>query len=306
MNIELDHVFVCASPSAPEAEEFVRFGLREGLRNEHAGQGTSCRRFGFANTMIELLWVSDPRETQSEATQRTLLWDRWSARAGRASPFGVCVRPVHPQNAELPFPAWEYRPAYLPDPLVMHIAESGVEEPMWIHLGFLRRADRERWFTEHPAGIREITGLSLTTPVLPRPKEWSRAKFSQVERERSRFSKLNSTASVEIRWRTLGRTCRSFFDCDCRPYRGQLLIVGWSQRVDAVSHPLSADDARASTHNLDRSSQNRQECDGRCNPEGQPEPIEGHGASNALFGLDGLGYECRDDEQTEVYAKRNA
>jgi hypothetical protein len=165
MNIELDHVFVCASPSAPEAEEFVRFGLREGLRNEHAGQGTSCRRFGFANTMIELLWVSDPRETQSEATQRTLLWDRWSAREGTASPFGVCVRPVHPQNAELPFPAWEYRPAYLPDPLVMHIAESGVEEPMWIHLGFLRRADRERWFTEHPAGIREITGLSLTTPV---------------------------------------------------------------------------------------------------------------------------------------------
>jgi hypothetical protein len=165
MNIELDHVFVCASPRAPEAEEFVRFGLREGLPNEHTGQGTSCRRFGFANTMIELLWVSDPRETQSEATRRTLLWDRWSAREGRASPFGVCVRPVNPQNAELPFPAWEYRPAYLSDPLVMHVAESGVEEPMWVHLSFLRRADREQRFTEHPAGIREITGLNLTTPV---------------------------------------------------------------------------------------------------------------------------------------------
>lgn len=31
MNIELDHVFVCG---APEAEEFVRFGLHEGLPNE--------------------------------------------------------------------------------------------------------------------------------------------------------------------------------------------------------------------------------------------------------------------------------
>jgi hypothetical protein len=92
MNIELDHVFVCASPSAPEAEEFVRFGLHEGLPNEHPGQGTSCRRFSFANAMIELIWVSDPRETQSEATRRTLLWDRWSAREGVASPFGVCVR----------------------------------------------------------------------------------------------------------------------------------------------------------------------------------------------------------------------
>jgi hypothetical protein len=47
----------------------------------------------------------------------------------------------------------------------MHIAESGVEEPMWVHLSFLRRADREQRFTEHPAGIRELTGLSLTTPV---------------------------------------------------------------------------------------------------------------------------------------------
>ena len=164
MNIELDHVFVFANPGAPEAEEFIRFGLHEALPNEHSGQGTSCRRFSFANAMIELLWVSKPREAQSEATRRTLLWERWSAREGRASPFGVCVRPVNPlQNAELPFPAWEYRPAYLPDPLVMHLAETGVEEPMWIYLAFLRRADRKGWFKEHPAGIREITGLSLTT-----------------------------------------------------------------------------------------------------------------------------------------------
>jgi hypothetical protein len=165
MNIELDHVFVCASPGAPEAEEFVRFGLREGPPNEHPGQGTSCRRFSFANAMIEVLWVSDPREAQSQATRRPLLGVRWSAGHGTASPFGVCVRPVDPQNTELPFPAWEYRPAYLPDPLVMHIAEGGVEEPMWVYLNFLRRADREQRFTEHPAGIREITGLRLTTSV---------------------------------------------------------------------------------------------------------------------------------------------
>ncbi len=36
---------------------------------------------------------------------------------------------------------------------------------MWIYFGFLRRADRARWFTEHPAGIREITGLSLTSRI---------------------------------------------------------------------------------------------------------------------------------------------
>ena len=30
--------------------------------------------------------------------------------------------------------AWEYRPAYLPDPLSMQIGEAGIEEPMWVHL----------------------------------------------------------------------------------------------------------------------------------------------------------------------------
>jgi hypothetical protein len=165
MRIELDHLFVCTAPGAPEAEELVRFGLREGPPNRHPGQGTANRRFAFANTMIELLWVSDAKEAQSECARRTLLWERWSGREGKASPFGICLRPVDSQNTESPFPAWEYRPAYLPDPLVMHIGEAGVEEPMWVYLSFMRRVDREQWFVEHPIGIREITSLTLTSPV---------------------------------------------------------------------------------------------------------------------------------------------
>jgi len=109
--------------------------------------------------------VSEAREAQSENTRRTLLWERWSGRQGDASPLGICVRPVNPQDTGLPFPAWEYRPTYLPDPLSMQIGEAGVEEPMWIHLSFMRRAQREQWFTEHPIGVREITRLTLTTPI---------------------------------------------------------------------------------------------------------------------------------------------
>jgi hypothetical protein len=165
MQIELDHLFVCTAPGAPEAEKFVQFGLHEGPPNQHPGQGTSCRRFSFANAMIELFWVSDASEAQSQSTRRTLLWERWSGRQGNASPFGICVRPVHPQDTGSPFPAWEYRPTYLPDPLSMQIGEAGIEEPMWVHLSFMRRAQRERWFTEHPIGVREITRLTLTTPM---------------------------------------------------------------------------------------------------------------------------------------------
>jgi hypothetical protein len=163
MRIELDHLFVCTAPGAPEAEKFVQFGLHEGPPNQHPGQGTANRRFAFANAMIELFWVSDASEAQSKRARRTLLWERWSRREHNASPFGICLRPVDPQDTGLPFPAWEYRPAYLPDPLVMHIGDVGIEEPMWVYLSFMRRAQREQWFIEHPIGIREITGLTLTT-----------------------------------------------------------------------------------------------------------------------------------------------
>ena len=147
MQIELDHLFVCTAPGAPEAERLVQFGLHEAPPNEHPGQGTACRRFSFVNAMIELLWV------------------RWSRRHGNACPFGICVRPVNPQDTGSPFPAWEYRPAYLPDPLCMQIGEAGIEEPMWLHLSFMRRTQREGWFTQHPVGFREITRLTLTTPT---------------------------------------------------------------------------------------------------------------------------------------------
>jgi len=165
MRIELDHLFVCTAPGAAAAEELVRFGLREGEPNQHPGQGTANRRFAFANSMLELIWVSDEGEAQSEGARRTRLWERWFGRESGSCPFGICIRPADAATDELPFPGWSYRPAYLSDPLAMHIAETGVEEPMWVYLSFMRRVDREQRFVEHPIGVREITGLTLTTPV---------------------------------------------------------------------------------------------------------------------------------------------
>jgi hypothetical protein len=36
---------------------------------------------------------------------------------------------------------------------------------MWVYLSFMQRAQREQWFSDHPIGIREITGLTLVTPA---------------------------------------------------------------------------------------------------------------------------------------------
>ncbi len=171
MNLELDHVFVCAQPGAPEAEELVRFGLREGPSNTHPGQGTACRRFPFLNAMIELVWVNDPIEAQSELTRPTRLWERWSRRYSGSSPFGVCLRPAagseegQPSPGGAPFPGWAYKPTYLPAPLKFHIGDAQLAEPMWVYMDFMRRAQREAHFVEHPIGIREFTGLILNTPM---------------------------------------------------------------------------------------------------------------------------------------------
>jgi Glyoxalase-like domain len=165
MRVELDHLFVLTAPGAPEADKFVQFGLHEGPPNQHPGQGTANRRFPLANAMIELLWVNDPTEAQNPCTRRTLLWERWSDREADACPFGICLSPVDAQDTGTPFPGWEYRPSYLPGSLSMHIGESGIEEPMWVYLNFQRREYYKERFAENPVGIREITGLTLTTCV---------------------------------------------------------------------------------------------------------------------------------------------
>lgn len=178
MKLELDHVFVCVARGAPEAERLLEAGFTEGPPNEHPGQGTACRRFGFANAMLELFWVSDEAEAQGEAARRTMLWERWSRRKAGASPFGVCLRPVaHGDSEGPPFAGWRYEPVYLPAPLAMHVGDAGVEEPMWVYLSFLRREMREQWFVPHANGAREVTGLMVVSPGA----FWSEASRRVVE-----------------------------------------------------------------------------------------------------------------------------
>ena len=187
----------------------MRFGLHEGLPNRHPGQGTACRRFSFQNAMLELLWVCNPEEAQSEPTRGTMLWERWSARNRGASPFGICLRPACDANSAVPFPAREYRPTYLPEALAMHLGEAGIEEPMWIYLAFARRADRERHFAGHPAGICEVTSVTLRSPV-----SMGSEASKQVIEEGVLKTSLGPAPSLEIEF----DGCRRNRSHDFRPH----------------------------------------------------------------------------------------
>jgi hypothetical protein len=166
---EVDHLFIFTDVGAPEAARLIDFGLTEGEPNVHPGQGTRNRRFFFRNVFLELLWASDPAEVQSELVRPMHFWERWSGRRSGASPFGVLLRPTHPDVEGVPFPCWEYRPPYLPAPMVIHVAEAvPPSEPYWGYLAFGRRPDdpqRPRHQPmEHAAGFREVTRVRLTSP----------------------------------------------------------------------------------------------------------------------------------------------
>jgi hypothetical protein len=167
MAVELDHFSICTILGAPEAERLIEFGLSEGSPNHHPGQGTANRRFFFQNAFLELLWVEDAAEVQSERVRRTGLWERWSRRGRDASPFGIGFRPVPGMESAIPFSAWEYRPPYLPDPLAIHMASNSerVAEPLLFLLAFGRRPNpadpARRQPRDHAAGLRAITRLQV-------------------------------------------------------------------------------------------------------------------------------------------------
>jgi len=80
---------------------------------------------------------------------------------------------------------------------------------MWIYLSFMQRAQREQWFVEHRIGIREITGLTLTTPVPLRSNVSQKIVESGILR-----TQTGATSLLEIEFDGNGR--KEYIDF--RPY----------------------------------------------------------------------------------------
>jgi hypothetical protein len=168
--VALEHVFICTTPGAPQADRLRQIGLTEGSPNQHPGQGTACRRFFFRNGMLELLWVQDAAEAQSEQTRRTNLFERWSAAGLGVSPFGIILRPRSGTPDACPFSSWQYRPKTMPGLDLQIATDAELTEPMWCYMESGRppsaSPSERRQPLEHRAGLREITGVQLVCPPL--------------------------------------------------------------------------------------------------------------------------------------------
>jgi hypothetical protein len=165
--MELDHIYICTDKNAPAADALIDFGLTEGSPNAHPGQGTACRRFFFHNFMLELLWGENNAEMTSETTKPLLLYEKCVLRRGDISPFGIGFRKTDETGNAAPFPAWAYRPAYLPDSLSVQVAaDTKNTEPMYFYLFFAARQDsRESKKKPEPMAhripMRELTSATV-------------------------------------------------------------------------------------------------------------------------------------------------
>jgi hypothetical protein len=174
MKAEFDHLFIFTDIGAPAADRLVALGLTEGSSRTHPGQGTANRSFFFHNAMLELLWVHNPIEAQSELIQRTRLWERAENRA-RICPFGISLRPATDPPEPAAFPHWDYHPPYLPETLSIAVATNSevLTEPMLFQIPFGKRPDQlppvKAQPLDHPLGFREITRVEIITPVTTAP-----------------------------------------------------------------------------------------------------------------------------------------
>jgi hypothetical protein len=101
------------------------------------------------------------------------LWERWSGRGRESCPFGVIFRPAQPGILIPPFPTWEYRPPYLPEPLALHVAVNAgcIEEPLLSCFPVPREPGsgltRAPQPLDHRLGVREMTALRIFGPHPP-------------------------------------------------------------------------------------------------------------------------------------------
>ena len=161
MTLHVDHVFVCTSADAPEAEALVEAGLVEGSPNTHPGQGTANRRFFFENGFLELLWVRDECEARSALTAPTRLWDRWVGRGKSVNPFGICFSSPDGVESILPFTSWVYRPRYLSGERYILFAEPPLSEPELFALSWPQVRSHPSQPRSHPLGFCAMRSVSV-------------------------------------------------------------------------------------------------------------------------------------------------
>lgn len=200
MTIILDHCFILTEPGAPQAELLSDIGLIEGKSNNHPGQGTANRRFFFANTTLELLYIRDENEAKNGRAKRLRFVKR--ATDPKASPLGLILRRTS-EFSTVPFAGWQYCPEYFDKDCCFQVGDNSdlLQEPLCICMphnlprSHLSRPENSQW---------NLTELRVSVPVVrPSPTLEIFAKCPKISLQLDRPHQLelifNGGKSGELR-----------------------------------------------------------------------------------------------------------
>ena len=157
-----DHIFIFTNDQGEIADQLVEFGLTEGSSRVHAGQGTSNRKFYFENFFLEILWVHDETEINSELIKPIGLWQRAYYQSSDFSPFGLCIVNTNETN-NLFENAHKYQPSYFPDGMVIDILKNEHQPnfPWTFRLPFKGQKKNETEPTKHKNGIKQLSKVDF-------------------------------------------------------------------------------------------------------------------------------------------------
>lgn len=160
--MDIDHIFIFTNDQGKVADKLVEFGFVEGSHRVHTGQGTTNRKFYFENFFLEILWVHNEKEINSELVKPTGLWQRAEYKRNEFSPYGLCMVNNDETN-ELFENASRYQPAYFPNGLTIEICknEDQPQLPWTFRLPFKGPKRNETEPKDHSNGIRRLTKVNF-------------------------------------------------------------------------------------------------------------------------------------------------
>ena len=160
--MEIDHIFIFSNNRGKEANELIEFGLTEGSSRLHSGQGTTNRKFYFDNFFLEILWVLNEDEIQSELTAKTKLWERSQFDKNGKSRFGLCL--VNSESTDSLFEISEvYEPNYFPKGMSIEIItnEENPNLPWTFRLPYRGVKKENNEPIVHLNGIKSLTKVEF-------------------------------------------------------------------------------------------------------------------------------------------------
>ncbi|MBO0932426.1 VOC family protein [Fibrella aquatilis] len=156
--MDADHIFIFTDDNGKTADQLVEFGLTEGSNRVHVGQGTTNRKFYFDNFFLEILWVHDTNEIESEKIKPIGLWQRAEFKINNFSPFGLCIINTS-ETDELFENAFKYQPDYFPQGQTIDILKNENQSslPWTFRLPIKGQKKNNNEPTKHKNGIGLLT-----------------------------------------------------------------------------------------------------------------------------------------------------